>query len=100
MTIVLRRCENEAENSRAPSYFSQFFEDQLRQNEDGTVGVRTLYIDRDPVTFQDISRHLQGMSSVDLLLQKHFLTIDRVPYSTARWRSLREVVCRRPVLQL
>ncbi|KAI9721203.1 MAG: hypothetical protein M1812_002364 [Candelaria pacifica] len=47
-------------SSDAPSYFSQFFEEQLRQNEDGAGGVRTLYIDRDPVTFQDISRHLQG----------------------------------------
>lgn len=50
----------QTESSRAPSYFSQFFEEQLRQNEDGAGGVRTLYIDRDPVTFQDISRHLQG----------------------------------------
>ena len=50
----------DAENSRAPSYFSKFFEDQLRQNDDGSGGVRTLYIDRDPTTFQDICRHLQG----------------------------------------
>ncbi|MCJ1379778.1 hypothetical protein MMC17_002881 [Xylographa soralifera] len=46
--------------SDAPSYFSKFFEDQLRQNDDGTGAVRTLYIDRDPTTFQDIARHLQG----------------------------------------
>ncbi|KAK2762322.1 hypothetical protein FQN54_001332 [Arachnomyces sp. PD_36] len=45
--------------SDAPSYFSRFFEEQLRQSEDGAA-VRTLYIDRDPVTFRDISRHLQG----------------------------------------
>lgn len=45
------------ENSRAPSYFSKFFEEQLQQG-GGSVG--TLYIDRDPVTFQDICRHLQG----------------------------------------
>jgi hypothetical protein len=43
----------------APSYFSQFFEEQLRQNE-GADNVRTLYIDRDPATFEDISLHLQG----------------------------------------
>jgi hypothetical protein len=49
-----------AESPRAPSYFSRFFEEQLRQNEDGTGGVRTLYIDRDPATFHDICRHLQG----------------------------------------
>ncbi|KAL1847462.1 hypothetical protein Plec18170_008575 [Paecilomyces lecythidis] len=45
--------------SDAPSYFSQFFEEQLRQSEDSS-NIRTLYIDRDPVTFQEISRHLQG----------------------------------------
>ncbi|KAF8419322.1 hypothetical protein EV426DRAFT_538829 [Tirmania nivea] len=44
--------------SRAPSYFSQFFEQQLASDPDAQV--RTLYIDRDPVTFRDIARHLQG----------------------------------------
>lgn len=43
----------------APSYFTQFFEEQIRQNEE-TGGVRTLYIDRDPETFRDVARHLQG----------------------------------------
>ncbi|KAI9888373.1 MAG: hypothetical protein M1814_000534 [Vezdaea aestivalis] len=46
-------------SSDAPSYFSQFFIKEMKQKET-TVGVRTLYIDRDPTTFQDISRHLQG----------------------------------------
>ncbi|KAK3678690.1 hypothetical protein LTR78_001143 [Recurvomyces mirabilis] len=46
-------------SSDAPSYFSQFFEEQLRQNE-GAETLRTLYIDRDPATFEDISLHLQG----------------------------------------
>ncbi|EME86293.1 uncharacterized protein MYCFIDRAFT_202462 [Pseudocercospora fijiensis CIRAD86] len=46
-------------SSDAPSYFSQFFEEQL-QNGDGADSVRTLYIDRDPATFEDISLHLQG----------------------------------------
>ncbi|CAK4030094.1 Hypothetical predicted protein [Lecanosticta acicola] len=46
-------------SSDAPSYFSQFFEDQLRQAE-GADSVRTLYIDRDPATFEDIALHLQG----------------------------------------
>ena len=41
----------------APSYFSQFFEDQLLNN---SGNVRTLYIDRDSVTFREIARHLQG----------------------------------------
>ncbi|KAL4762718.1 uncharacterized protein BDW70DRAFT_133615 [Aspergillus foveolatus] len=45
--------------SDAPSYFSRFFEDQLTQNPDGN-NIRTLYIDRDPVTFREIARHLQG----------------------------------------
>lgn len=47
------------ENSRAPSYFSRFFEEQL-QHDDGSGTLRTLYIDRDPATFKDICRHLQG----------------------------------------
>ncbi|KAL2432874.1 hypothetical protein ABEF95_004723 [Exophiala dermatitidis] len=46
-------------SSDAPSYFTQFFEDQIRQNEE-TGGLRTLYIDRDPNTFRDVVRHLQG----------------------------------------
>ncbi|KAK0280419.1 hypothetical protein LTR35_008061 [Friedmanniomyces endolithicus] len=46
-------------SSDAPSYFSQFFEEQLRQSE-SSDNVRTLYIDRDPATFADISLHLQG----------------------------------------
>ncbi|KAK3109597.1 hypothetical protein LTR53_016978 [Teratosphaeriaceae sp. CCFEE 6253] len=46
-------------SSDAPSYFSQFFEEQLRQSE-SSDNVRTLYIDRDPATFEDISLHLQG----------------------------------------
>ncbi|CRG91891.1 putative protein YDR132C [Talaromyces islandicus] len=45
--------------SDAPSYFSRFFEEQLRQTENGG-NVRTLYIDRDPATFREICRHLQG----------------------------------------
>ncbi|KGO74926.1 hypothetical protein PITC_031640 [Penicillium italicum] len=45
--------------SDAPSYFSRFFEDQLLQSQDA-ANVRTLYIDRDPTTFREIARHLQG----------------------------------------
>jgi hypothetical protein len=51
------------EKPRAPSYFSQFFQCQLKtaeENGDDSNTVRTLYIDRDPVTFKDISLHLQG----------------------------------------
>ncbi len=54
------------EKSRAPSYFSSFFQCQLEEAQknkeagEEPPSLRTLYIDRDPVTFQDISRHLQG----------------------------------------
>ncbi|KAF2222465.1 hypothetical protein BDZ85DRAFT_263711 [Elsinoe ampelina] len=46
-------------SSDAPSYFSQFFEAQLK-NGTKPEDIRTLYIDRDPETFRDISLHLQG----------------------------------------
>ncbi len=48
-----------ADITTAPSYFTQFFEEQIRVNEE-SGGVRTLYIDRDPSTFRDVARHLQG----------------------------------------
>ncbi|KAK2607896.1 hypothetical protein N8I77_006539 [Diaporthe amygdali] len=51
-------------SSDAPSYFSQYFLCQIKQAEEAgqDIGnaIRTLYIDRDPVTFKDISLHLQG----------------------------------------
>lgn len=48
-------------SSDAPSYFSHFFAEQLYNNPSGRAGdVKTLYIDRDPATFRDISLHLQG----------------------------------------
>ncbi|KAK4102490.1 hypothetical protein N658DRAFT_495199 [Parathielavia hyrcaniae] len=51
-------------SSDAPSYFSQYFRCQLKQAEeqglDPAAVIRTLYIDRDPITFRDISLHLQG----------------------------------------
>jgi hypothetical protein len=60
LLLRLRFEEPRTKNSRAPSYFSHFFERQLSQNGDSSNGVKTLYIDRDPVTFKDISMHLQG----------------------------------------
>ena len=45
---------------RAPSYFSNYFEEQLRLDENGNGSTKTLFIDRDPETFADICRHLQG----------------------------------------
>jgi len=51
-------------SSDAPSYFSQYFLNQIKkaeeQRQDVSTAMRTLYIDRDPVTFKDISLHLQG----------------------------------------
>ncbi|KPM44246.1 hypothetical protein AK830_g2246 [Neonectria ditissima] len=48
----------------APSYFSQYFLCQLRaaaeNGDEAGASLRTLYIDRDPVIFRDISLHLQG----------------------------------------
>lgn len=48
----------------APSYFSQYFLCQIRtaedRGEDIGQAIKTLYIDRDPVTFRDIALHLQG----------------------------------------
>ncbi len=45
------------EATKAPSYFSQFF---ANQHVNDCNALRTLYIDRDPITFGDIARHLQG----------------------------------------
>ncbi|KAH7156943.1 hypothetical protein EDB81DRAFT_645744 [Dactylonectria macrodidyma] len=51
-------------SSDAPSYFSQYFLCQLRaaaeNGDEAGTSLRTLYIDRDPVIFRDISLHLQG----------------------------------------
>ncbi|KAI1632454.1 BTB/POZ domain-containing protein [Biscogniauxia mediterranea] len=51
-------------SSDAPSYFSQYFQYQIKKaeeaGEDLSTAIRTLYIDRDPITFKDISLHLQG----------------------------------------
>ena len=52
------RCETNT--SRAPSYFSHFFSEQLHTAAGRATDIRTLYIDRDPDTFRDIALHLQG----------------------------------------
>ena len=52
--------KNKTNASRAPSYFSHFFSEQLHSNGGRANDVRTLYIDRDPETFRDIALHLQG----------------------------------------
>jgi hypothetical protein len=47
-------------SSDAPSYFSHYFGEQLLQSGGKANSVKILYIDRDPATFKDIARHLQG----------------------------------------
>ncbi|KAF2642162.1 hypothetical protein P280DRAFT_396963 [Massarina eburnea CBS 473.64] len=47
-------------SSDAPSYFSQFFGEQIHNNQGRAGDIKTLYIDRDPHTFRDIAAHLQG----------------------------------------
>ena len=54
------QAEAETDTSRAPSYFSHYFGEQLIQTGGGDSTIKTLYIDRDPVTFRDITLHLQG----------------------------------------
>ncbi|KAJ4376541.1 hypothetical protein N0V86_006654 [Didymella sp. IMI 355093] len=49
-----------ANTSRAPSYFSHFFSEQIHSAAGRATDIRTLYIDRDPDTFRDIALHLQG----------------------------------------
>ena len=71
-------------SSDAPSYFTQFFEEQIRQNEE-SGGVRTLYIDRDPETFRDVARHLQGAYFLHISLNE--LTWSRLLCATQGWKS-------------
>lgn len=51
---VILTSSGNALNSDSPSYFTQFFTVNSGEN------LKTLYIDRDPVIFKDIVRHLQG----------------------------------------
>lgn len=59
--LGLTEMEGDAHKLAAPSYFSHFFSEQLLSNTGKSGTIRTLYIDRDPQTFKDISLHLQGM---------------------------------------
>ena len=56
---------------RAPSYFSQFFSEQLLVDDGRAGSIRTLYIDRDPATFRDILLHLQGMYEMETILRPY-----------------------------
>ncbi|CAM1504007.1 Fc.00g015980.m01.CDS01 [Cosmosporella sp. VM-42] len=78
-------------SSDAPSYFSQYFLCQLRRaeesGEEGNPSIRTLYIDRDPGTFRDISLHLQGYH-VSPRDGKHFVRL----FADAQFYSLPKLI--------
>ncbi|KAM6536899.1 hypothetical protein FALCPG4_002875 [Fusarium falciforme] len=78
-------------SSDAPSYFSQYFLCQLKSAEergDETgAAIRTLYIDRDPVIFRDISLHLQGYH-VSPRDGEHFVRL----FSDAQFYSLPKLI--------
>ncbi|MBE7181082.1 MAG: hypothetical protein INR71_07720 [Terriglobus roseus] len=59
--LALHEIGQEAYVRAAPSYFSHFFSEQVLNTNSKSGTIRTLYIDRDPSTFRDISLHLQGM---------------------------------------
>ena len=50
----------------------------MKQNDDAAGGVRTLYIDRDPSTFQDICLHLRGEESFRGISAQFSLIIKQV----------------------
>ncbi|KAF4452493.1 hypothetical protein F53441_4698 [Fusarium austroafricanum] len=78
-------------SSDAPSYFSQYFVCQLEsareRNDESTSAIRTLYIDRDPVIFRDISLHLQGYH-VQPRDGEHFVRL----FSDAQFYSLPKLI--------
>ncbi|KAF9762158.1 hypothetical protein IL306_003535 [Fusarium sp. DS 682] len=78
-------------SSDAPSYFSQYFVCQLEsakeRNDDSSSSIRTLYIDRDPVIFRDISLHLQGYH-VQPRDGEHFVRL----FSDAQFYSLPKLI--------
>jgi len=69
-------------SSDAPSYFSSFFKDQIDRGVP-PAEVRTLYIDRDPTIFRDISLHLQGYH-VDPRDSVHYTRL----FADAHWFNL------------
>ncbi|CAG7565601.1 unnamed protein product [Fusarium equiseti] len=78
-------------SSDAPSYFSQYFVCQLEQakerNDESSSNIRTLYIDRDPTIFRDISLHLQGYH-VQPRDGEHFVRL----FSDAQFYSLPKLI--------
>ncbi|KAF4962031.1 hypothetical protein FSARC_9864 [Fusarium sarcochroum] len=75
----------------APSYFSQYFVCQLEtakdRGDESSASLRTLYIDRDPVIFRDISLHLQGYH-VQPRDGEHFVRL----FSDAQFYSLPKLI--------
>lgn len=82
---------------QAPSYFSQYFKCQLEQAEaagdDPWSSVKTLYIDRDPGTFRDISLHLQGYS-IKPRDATHFVRLFADAHFYSRTCTSRGIACR------
>ncbi|KAI6762859.1 hypothetical protein HG530_008839 [Fusarium avenaceum] len=78
-------------SSDAPSYFSQYFVCQLEsvkeRGDESSSSLRTLYIDRDPVIFRDISLHLQGYH-VQPRDGEHFVRL----FSDAQFYSLPKLI--------
>ncbi|KAF5582667.1 Replication factor C subunit 3 [Fusarium pseudoanthophilum] len=78
-------------SSDAPSYFSQYFVCQLEsakeRNDESNSAIRTLYIDRDPAIFRDISLHLQGYH-VQPRDGEHFVRL----FSDAQFYSLPKLI--------
>ncbi|KAM0426944.1 hypothetical protein ACHAPT_007842 [Fusarium lateritium] len=78
-------------SSDAPSYFSQYFLCQLKtaeeRGDETGAAIRTLYIDRDPVIFRDISLHLQGYH-VSPRDGEHFVRL----FSDAQFYSLPKLI--------
>ncbi|KAF5658895.1 POZ domain-containing protein [Fusarium heterosporum] len=78
-------------SSDAPSYFSQYFVCQLEvakdRGDESNSSIRTLYIDRDPAVFRDISLHLQGYH-VQPRDGEHFVRL----FSDAQFYSLPRLI--------
>ncbi|KAG8669595.1 hypothetical protein FPOAC2_08929 [Fusarium poae] len=78
-------------SSDAPSYFSQYFVCQLEsakeRKDESSSSLRTLYIDRDPSIFRDISLHLQGYH-VQPRDGEHFVRL----FSDAQFYSLPKLI--------
>jgi hypothetical protein len=73
----------------APSYFSHYFGDQLLQSGGRANTIKTLYIDRDPTTFQDVAKHLQGLGA----RIRDRRSADNYPQATMSSRGTAPITC-------